>query len=259
MGHKNYNINLKQNFEYNSSQNEDDYRKRFFVKDAKIGVCIIDGDEHNHLTNVMRLKVGNEIILICDDEFDYLGEILEIKKNQTVVNITKKVLNNANPKIKITAFVAMNKREHMNLMVRMLSELGISTIVPIITKWTLKQDITDKIERYQKIADQSAKQCRRSKTLKIEKPKKLSDVCNTFNSFDRVYFAYENENTTKIKSETSLKNIAFLIGPVAGFDKDEAKNIVDSGAVSISLGKRILRADTATIMLASILSNDYLE
>ena len=247
--------------------------KRFFVKDAHIGKCLIDGDEHNHLANVMRLKAGEEIILICDDEFDYFAKIVEIKKNQTLVDVYKKVENIANPKVHITAFVAMNKREQTSLMVRMLSELGVSTYVPIITKWTLGQDITDKMDRYQKIADQSVKQCRRSKTMKIEKPQKLDEVLKTFDEYDKVFFAYENEATKKLDEnllaldikKTQQKNgqtktsIAFIIGPVAGFDKDEAQKIEQSGAVSVSLGKRILRADTATIMLASILSNYYLD
>lgn len=264
MGHKAYdkkygNGAKKFDVQLNDVCDDNISAKRFFVKDAHVGLCTVDGEEHNHLANVMRLKPHDEVILICDDEFDYFGEIVEIKKNETTVNVTKRVLNNANPKISITAFIAMNRREHMSLMVRMLSELGVSTFVPIITKWTLGQDITDKIERYQKIADQSVKQCRRSKTLKVEKPKKLDEVCKMLANFDKVFFAYENETNTKLQFESGLKNIAFLIGPVAGFDKDEAEKIVSSGATSVSLGQRILRADTACIMIASVLSNNYLE
>lgn len=225
--------------------------KRFFLKGVKIGKNILDGEEHNHLANVMRYKVGDEIILIGDDEFDYFASIEEIKKNQTILNVFKKELNIANPKIQITAFIAMNKREHMSLMIRMLSELGVSQFVPIITKWTLKQDQTDKIERFQKIADQSTKQCRRSITMKVEKPQKLVDACKTFSQFDKVLFAYESETDGLLNINESSKKIAFIVGPVAGFDNDEAQLIIKSGGVPVTLGKRILRADTATIALAS--------
>lgn len=227
--------------------------KRFFVLGAKLGKNIIEGDEHNHLANVMRFKVGDEVILIADDDFDYYGTIEEIKKNHTVVNVTKKEKNLCNPNVEVTAFVAMNKREQTSLMVRMLSELGVSFYVPIITKWTLGQDRTDKMERYQKIADQSVKQCRRSKTMKIMEPQKLEVACKSFKNFDEVLFAYENENQNNIPNLEQKKKIAFVIGPVAGFDKDEAMLIENSGAKVVTLGKRILRAETATIALASVI------
>ena len=227
--------------------------KRFFLKGVTIGKNYILGEEHNHLSNVMRLKPNDEIILIGDDEFDYYGNILEIKKDRTLVDVFKKEKNLANPKVEVTAFIAMNKREPMSLMVRMLSELGVSIIVPIITKWTLGQDRTDKMERYQKIADQSVKQCRRSRTMKIMEPQKLTDACKSFKEYDEVLFAYENENQNIIPNLEQKKKIAFLIGPVAGFDKDEAEFIEKSGAKGVTLGKRILRADTAAIAIASVI------
>ena len=227
--------------------------KRFFVLGAKLGKNIIEGDEHNHLANVMRFKVGDEVILIADDDFDYYGTVEEIKKNHTVVNVTKKEKNLCNPTVEVTAFVAMNKREQTSLMVRMLSELGVSFYVPIITKWTLGQDRTDKMERYQKIADQSVKQCRRSKTMKIMEPQKLITACKSFKEYDVVLFAYENENKNVIPNLEQKKKVAFVIGPVAGFDVDEAELIERSGAKAVTLGKRILRAETATISLASVI------
>ena len=227
--------------------------KRFFLKDVKLGQNVIDGEEHNHIANVMRLKKNDEIVLIGNDEFDYFAKIVDIQKNKTIVDVFKKEQNLANPNIDVTAYIAMNKRENFNTMVRMLSEIGVSTIVPTITKWTLKQDQTDKIERFQKIADQSTKQCRRSLSLKIEEPKKLVDVCKQFDQFDEVVFAYEKQENSNFLISKSAKKIAFLIGPVAGFDKDEAELIIKSGAKAVSLGKRILKADTATIALASVI------
>ncbi len=227
--------------------------KRFFLKDVKLGQNVIDGEEHNHIANVMRLKKNDEIVLIGNDEFDYFAKIVDIQKNKTIVDVFKKEQNLANPTIDVTAYIAMNKRENFNTMVRMLSEIGVSTIVPTITKWTLKQDQTDKIERFQKIADQSTKQCRRSLSLKIEEPKKLVDVCKQFVQFDEVVFAYEKQENSNFAISNSAKKIAFLIGPVAGFDKDEAELIIKSGAKAVSLGKRILKADTATIALASVI------
>ena len=237
-----------------------DENKRFFVPNAVLGMVKIEGEEHNHLVNVMRYKVGDEIILICNDDYDYFGTIVEVSKNYSLVEIKNKVLNKSNPSIDVTAFVAVNKREPMSLMIRMLSELGVSNFVPFTSKWTQAQDANEKLERFQKIADQSAKQCRRSKTLKIMEVKSLSEVCETFNEYDAVFFAYEKEDTLNLQTyfathSQPLKKVAFIIGAVAGFDVDEAKKIVDSGAISISLGRRILKADTACVAIGSILMN----
>lgn len=242
-----------------------DENKRFFVKSAQLGKVVIEGDEHNHLANVMRFKTGEDIILICNDDYDYYGKINEISKKFTIVDVQKKVNNTSNPKMEITAFVAANKREPMSLMVRMLSELGVSNFVPVKTKWTQRQDESDKIERYQKIADQSAKQCRRSKTLKIFETQTLEEVCRTFEKFDAVFFAYEKEDSLSFEKflnscnfiNKAPKKIAFIVGPVAGFDTDEAETIIKNGAISISLGKRILKADTACVTIASIIMSKF--
>lgn len=271
MSKKYYNVNnnnkqiIKKMQKNNQNLANFDENKRFFVTEAFIGKVKIEGDEHNHLANVMRFKANDDVILICNDDYDYYGKIFEISKKFTIVDVQKKVKNISNPKIEVTAFVAVNKREPMSLMVRMLSELGVTNFVPITTKWTQGHDEIDKPERYQKIADQSAKQCRRSKTLKILQVQKLKEVCKTFNSYDVVLFAYEKED--KFSFEKCLENIdikslshqkvAFLIGPVAGFDEDEAELIIKNGALSISLGKRILKADTACVAMATLIMNKF--
>lgn len=239
-----------------------DENKRFFVQAASLGNVKIEGEEHNHLANVMRYKVGDEVILVCNDDYDYFGKIIEITKNFSIVNISNKLPNKSNPDICVTAFIAVNKREPMTLMVRMLSELGVSNFVPFTTKWTQSQDANEKLDRFQKIADQSAKQCRRSKTLTIMNLESLDEICKTFNQYDAVFFAYEKEDALNIGKhfldcKSQFKNIAFIVGPVAGFDVDEAQKIIDSGAISISLGRRILKAETAAVAIGSILMNSF--
>ena len=267
MSHKMYDKLSKNNeviFKTNTNKKDLIETKRFFVDKIQDDIVIIDGDEFNHLVNVMRLKVNDNIILICNDDYDYHAKIIEINKKFAIAKVYNKVLNKSNSNINVTAFVAVNKREPISLMIRMLSELGINSFVPFTSKWTNSVDAIDKIERYQKIADQSAKQCRRSKTLKIYPVQKLSEICNEFKNYDYVLFANEDEKTQNIE-DINIKdllnkdciNIAFVIGPVAGFDVDEAEEIIQNGAISISLGKRILKADTACIAMASLVMNIF--
>ena len=247
-----------------------DENKRFFVENCENSTIVIDGEEHNHIANVMRFAVGDKVILVCGDEFDYHAKIVEINKKNTVLEIESKAQNKCNPSVDVTAFVALNKREQTSLMIRMLSELGISHYIPFASKWTQSTDAIEKIDRYKKIADQSIKQCRRSKALSVEETKKFADMLKCLKNYDIVFFANEDEQNVDLnnfeqylsdnnlqKTTKDFKNIAFIIGPVAGFDFDEEEMIKQSGAVSISLGKRILRADTACVALASIIMNKF--
>lgn len=276
MGHKYIKENgiiTKNQFKFEKTDKNDlifDENKRFFVKNFENNLVVIDGEEHNHIANVMRYKVGDKVILVCGDEFDYHAKIIEINKKNTVLEIESKAQNKCNPTVDVTAFVAVNKREQTSLMIRMLSELGISHYIPFTSKWTQSQDANEKIERYQKIADQSIKQCRRSKILCVEETKKFADMLKSLKNYDIVFFANEDEKNVDLnnfeiflsnnnfqKTIDDFKNIAFIIGPVAGFDFDEEEMIKQNGAVSISLGKRILRADTACVALASIIMNKF--
>ena len=107
------------------------YMKRFFVKyQVQAGeVCIIDGIEHNHIKNVMRMSVGDTIILVCGDEYDYYAQIVAMSKGDTKVQILRKEINNHNSEVHLTVFQAMTKSDNMSLIVQKLTELGVKTFM----------------------------------------------------------------------------------------------------------------------------------
>lgn len=229
--------------------------KRFFVnQNLQVNTVVaIDGVEHNHIKNVLRLKIGDEIILVCGNEFDYISQIVDISKGCTKVKINQKEPNIYNPKSDVTVFQALVKTDNMTLIVQKLTELGVKTFVPFESDFITSKDKFNKCQKLQEISNQSIKQCKRSIPMRVENTKSFGDVLTSLVDFDIVIFANECEKTLNL-SDIKLNGgkIAIIIGSEGGFSFSEIERLTSSGAKSVSLGKRILRAETASIALTSV-------
>ena len=144
--------------------------KRFFVDKSsfKGDKIVIEGIEHNHIKNVMRLNVGDSIVVVCGDEYDYYATITDMKKGETVVVITDKKENPYNPVHNVTVFQALTKTDNMQLIVQKLTELGVTTFYPVITEFITSKDKMGKSDKLQVVSNQSIKQCKRSVSMLIE-------------------------------------------------------------------------------------------
>ncbi len=229
--------------------------RRFFVTQESIqGDKIrLTESEHNHLRNVLSLKVGNEIIVVCGDEYDYICKVSEITKNYTIADIVRKEANEYNPKNHIDVFQAMVKKQGMELIVQKLTELGVSTLIPFESKFSTVKMKEGKGLKLQKISEQSVKQCRRSKPLVVLNPCKIDDIYTMLQNYDVVLFANECEGSCDL-SRVSLQGknkVAIVVGSEGGFAPEEIDKLARC-STSVSLGKRILRAETASIGLTAI-------
>ena len=149
----------------------------------------------------------------------------------------------------------------MELLAQKLTEIGVSSFVPIYTKNCDVKPNTHRVARLDKISQGACKQCGRSIPLQIAEVTKLDNILDSFKNFDFMLFANERETGLRINdifsSLPDAKNIGVLIGPEGGWDDTEIDKIVSAGAKSISLGSRILRTETAGIYIASILADFY--
>lgn len=231
--------------------------KRFFINDKlEVGKNYkIDGIEHNHIKNVMRLGIGEKIILVCGDEFDYFANITKITKGDTEVEIFDKEQNIYNSESDITVFQALVKSDNMSLIVQKLTELGVKSFVPFESEFITSKDKFGKVNKLQEISNQSIKQCKRSIPMKIEDTLSFNQMLDCLKNFDIIVFANECEkskNLQDLKIEKD-KKIALIIGSEGGFSQDEISRLESAGAKSITMGKRILRAETGAIALASVI------
>ena len=235
--------------------------KRFFVNHGLGKDFDLTGTEHNHLTNVLRTKTGEHVVVCCDDEYDYIYEAVKITKNSTQMRFIQHKPNTANPKIELDVFMALIKPDNINLVMQKLNELGVSVLTLFNSAHAQQKMITrDKIdvfsERLRKIAEQSSKQCRRSIPLFFHDILTFDEMCDCAKNSDLVIFADETETDTKIANLNIKpdKNISLIIGPEGGFTEIERRQIrAMKNIVSVSLGKRILRTETATIAASAII------
>ena len=231
--------------------------KRFFVNKQLNIDCnyIIDGIEHNHIKNVMRMKEGDEVTLVCGDEFDYLARIVSISKGDTKVFVFDKLENKYNPINNLTVFQALVKSDNMALIVQKLTELGVSDFVPFESEYITSKDKFGKSSKLQDISNQSIKQCKRSIPMRVSNVKSFAGVVDMLKNYDLVIFANECEKSQNLSSLDfeSHSKVAMIIGSEGGFSQDEIATLISKGVKSVSLGKRILRAETASIALASVI------
>ncbi len=230
-------------------------QRRFFVSETDINgdSCVIFGEEFNHMVNVLRLKAGDAVILCTGDGNDREAEIIEIGKRQLLCKIHRTTENENEPRLKVTLYMALVKGEKMELIAQKITELGAAGLVPVSTRFTTVKPDTTRLDRLEKIALEAAKQCGRAVTLSIGSVIDISKLPAELKEkgYDLVLFPYENEREAGIKS--ALKKIgkaekaAVIIGSEGGFSEDEAESLKNADAISCSLGKRILRAETAAI------------
>lgn len=217
-------------------------------------ILINDKLDCNHIQNVFRLNVGDKLRVV-DGEFEYITEIIKITKKETILNIIEKKEDNYSIDREIDIALGILKNDKMNLAIQKLTEIGVRKIIPIQTERVVVK-INEKKEKWDTTVKEALKQCRGVKFVEVDLLKKLENI--EFSKYDKILYAYENSAESHkiydvIKNED--KKILYIIGPEGGITQKEVEFLKKNGAIEISLGKRILRAETAAVVLGGILAN----
>ena len=220
-------------------------------------ILIKEKSDCNHIQNVYRLNVGDKLRIV-DGEYEYFTEIIEISKKEVAVKILEKNEDTYSLNINIDVAMGILKNDKMNLAIQKLTEVGVKSIIPLKTERVIVK-INEKKEKWDTVARETLKQCRGVKFTEILPVKKLTEI--DYKKYDKIIFAYENSNESKslleiIKQED--KNILYIIGPEGGITQEEVDFLKNNKAIEISLGKRILRAETAAIVVCGIIANFYM-
>lgn len=236
---------------------------QFFVDDAQIGreFVTITGEDVNHIKNVLRMKAGEKIRISNQQGRDYYCEISEVTDTFVQADILNEDAASTELPSKIYLFQGIPKGDRMETVIEKAVELGVYEIIPVAMKYcVVKLDAkkeTAKVARWQKQAEAAAKQSKRSIIPKIHPVMSYREAVEYAMQCDVRLVPYENERgmqgtreaLSTIKAGTS---VSVMIGPEGGFAEDEIAQVKDSMQV-ISLGKRILRTDTAGIAVMSML------
>ena len=240
---------------------------KFFVKTNQIEENKINilNDDVNHIKNVLRLNVLDNIEICNKDTGEnYNCKISNILNNRIECNIINKIDSTTEGNVKIDVYQGLPKFDKMELIIQKGTELGVTNFIPVKFNRCIvkidKKDENKKIDRWQKIAEVASKQSGRDFVPNVKKVIGINEICDIINKYDIVFLAYELENNNFIKNEfAKLKdtkeqyNIAIIIGPEGGLEEREVKILETSGAKVVSLGKRILRTETASMQMVSII------
>ena len=231
---------------------------RFFTNEIQSNTAVVRGDDVKHIAKVLRLGKGDAVQL-CDGQGNECDAVIRSIAPDAVSFDTapwRRAISE--PAVSITLFQCLPKAGKMETIIQKCVELGACAFVPVQSSRcvvVLKPPYEGRIERWQRVAEEAAKQSRRGVIPQVLPPVMLDKL--DFAAFDTVLVAYENERAVTLKAalrEKPVMRIAIVIGPEGGFSEEEIALLTEEGARAVSLGTRILRTETAGMaMTAQIL------
>lgn len=237
---------------------------RFFVEPSQIGeenITIIGADV-NHIKNVLRMKCKEQIAISDGQEYEYYCIIEKLEEEQIIARIQEVVKNSQELPVRITLFQGIPKSDKLELIIQKAVELGVSEIVPVAMKRSVakidQKKAGKKVERFNAIALSAAKQAKRSIIPTVTMPMSWKEAVTYGKTMDCCLVPYEDARGIShtrevIRQLHGGKSIALYIGPEGGFDDSEIREAKEEGFEVITLGKRILRTETAGLTALSIL------
>lgn len=234
--------------------------KFFFNKnDISQGQVQLFGEDEKHIKTVLRARVGEELTL-CDGEgMDYQCRIASMERG-VLLDILSKEVCETEPKTKITLYQGLPKADKMELIIQKCVELGVDRIVAVSTERAivkLDKRESKKLERWQKIAEAAAKQSGRGKIPEMgQQVLKFKEAVAEAKALDGAIIPYEKEQETGIRQFVQGfqgESIGVFIGPEGGFAEEEIALAQENGITPITLGKRILRTETAGMTTTALL------
>lgn len=228
-------------------------KRRFFVEEVNGDEVVISGEEYTHARTVLRLDVGSELILLDDSGKEYDGIVSSMGKKEMLVHVLGSHWGEREAGTDVTLLFGYLKNADKNeFVVQKATELGVNRIVLFSSEYSSAYVNDNKIERLRKVAREAAKQCLRSRAPKIEYYNTLQESLNSGMGASNKLFACEFLQGKGADLHRLNGSCALVVGSEGGFSREEFELAQSLGYQGVTLGKRILRAETAAITLTSV-------
>ena len=231
--------------------------QRYFVSKKDNDIFTLSNDDSYHVSTVMRMELTDEIEIIYDNRV-YISEIVELIP-VVKAKIIKEMSTNNELSTYVTIAQSLVKEQKMDYILQNTTELGVNEIIPYLASRSivkLEKNSSKKIERWQKIVKEAAEQSKRNYIPVVKNGMALSNLVN-LSDYDVKFLCTVNETSQNIKKVLSNLDrnakILFVIGPEGGFTKEEETKLIESGFISLSLGKSVLRTETASTFIMSVI------
>ncbi|WP_294100122.1 16S rRNA (uracil(1498)-N(3))-methyltransferase [uncultured Ruminococcus sp.] len=234
---------------------------RFFVDSVSGDKISIRGNDAYHIGRSLRMRLG-DVITVCADRVEYRAKILSISDKEVVCDVLSAEESANEPTVNVVLYQALPKSDKMDLIVQKAVELGVYKIVPVITARCVsrpaKSGYEKRVERYNKIALEAAKQSGRGYVPEVTNFISFDECIAELKECDESFMCYEKGGVSLSKTGLSdaaegVKTIGLFIGCEGGFETHEAESCGLAGVTVVSLGPRILRCETAPLAALSVI------
>lgn len=241
--------------------------QRYFVSPEQFGAdqVTIGGEDARHIAKVMRGKAGDKLIVSDGVSREALVEIASLEMGGVVVNILEPLDMTHEPRIQITVAQSLPKGDKLETVIQKCTEIGAVAFAPFLSERTIVQyderKESRRLERWRKICKEAAEQAHRNIVPAVHSPLSWKQLLQSFSGYDAVYFCYEKEEGLQLRSAAapwlaalppeSGGKVMIVVGPEGGFSPEECRAAEAAGAVSVGLGRRILRCETAGMVAAA--------
>ncbi|GAB6929550.1 16S rRNA (uracil(1498)-N(3))-methyltransferase [Paenibacillus sp. JCM 10914] len=237
--------------------------QRYFVTPAQFAEDRVEitGDDARHITKVMRGRLGDKFILSDGVSREALFKIDDMDGHRVLAVLLEPLEMNHEPRLQVTIAQSLPKGDKMETVIQKCTEIGAVSFVPFLSERTIVQYDAKKevkrLERWRKIAKEAAEQAHRNRIPAVDQPMSWKNLLAAFDGYDAVYFCYEKESGAQLRdklkpfveavlqADDSKASLLLVVGPEGGFTEQECRAAEQAGAVSVALGRRILRCETA--------------
>lgn len=228
--------------------------RRFYASAIEGAEAVVDGDEFVHAKSVLRVSEGSEIVVLDGEGKELTAIVAKIEKHRLLAHITGAIENSREPKEKIYLLCGALKGDKTELVVQKACELGASKIGVFESEYCSAYMNENKIERLRKVAREAAKQCLRSRPPEVEYFDDFAAALKSCEGFENKLFACEFAEKSDVELSDLQGATAVVVGSEGGFTEGEFEEAKSLGFAGISLGKRILRAETAAIAMCTLVA-----
>ncbi len=238
---------------------------RFFVSPRQIMQLIVrfDDDQARQIRRVLRLRPGDRVLVLDGEGRQYEVALEEVTNARVTGLVASKAEATAEPTVRLTLFQSLLKREKFEWVLQKGTEIGVDTFAPVITRRSLVRETDDikpeKFDRWQRIIKEAAEQSGRGLLPRLLTPRPFEAAASEAPAFDRALIAWEGDAPTSIRQAlagSQAREVALFIGPEGGFEPDEIRQAAEFGVVPVTLGRRILRTETAAVVGAALVLHE---
>ncbi len=242
---------------------------RFFVPPALLlpGQCVnLPATVAHQLVSVLRVRVGDQIALLDGLGSEYPAVVEAVSRREVAVRVGAGSLLDTEPTLRLSLYPSLLKGERFDFVLQKGTEVGVSRFVPTVSERSVARPAEGKGERWQRIVQEAAEQSHRARVPTVAEPLPFAAACADALTADLTLILWEEERTASLRDvlgrhqqtycdpakQASPPSVALLIGPEGGYSAEEVQTAGTFGIIPVSLGRRILRAETAAVVAATL-------